>query len=150
MNNLFGNPSFAPYALACVVLCGNLFFLWAFSGVVRNKVKSTPNAEDVPSAGVTLSPIDPPEIARVLRAHSNAQANIYPFLSLGLVYVLAGGPPGPGTSYFAVFCAARLLHSYAYIAAKQPWRTMFFAIAALAMLALMVHIVWILIALRLA
>ena len=44
MNNLFGNPSFPPYALACVVLCGNLFFLWAFSGVVRNKVKSTPNA----------------------------------------------------------------------------------------------------------
>jgi microsomal prostaglandin-E synthase 1 len=148
MNNWLGSPTFVSYAIASVVLCCNLLFLWAYSGVSRNKVKSTPNAEDVTPFGATLAPIDPPEIARVLRAHNNAQASIHPFLAIGILYVLAGGPFGPGTLYFAVFCSARLLHSYAYLTAKQPWRTVFFTVGALATLALMVHVVWLLIAAR--
>jgi microsomal prostaglandin-E synthase 1 len=148
MNNWLGNPTFASYAIACVVLCGNLLFLWVYSGATRNKVKSTPNAEDVTRFGGTLAPMDPPEIARVLRAHANAQASIYPFLSLGLLFVLAGGAFGPGTTYFAIFSTARLLHSYAYLAAKQPWRTLFFVVGLLATLALMVHLLWLLIAVR--
>lgn len=141
MNNLLGNPTFLAYALACVVLCANLLFLWAYSGVARNNVKSTPNAEDAIRPGVTLAPADPAEIARVLRAHSNAQANIHPFLALGLVYVLAGGGAGLGAAYFGIFCVARLLHSYTYLTGKQPWRTLCFAVAFLAMLALMVNVI---------
>lgn len=148
MNNWLGNPTFVAYAISCVVLCGNLLFLWGYSGAARNKTKSTPNKEDSARFGATLAPIDPPEIARVLRAHSNAQASIYPFLALGLVYVLAGGTSGPGTAYFAVFCLARLLHSYAYLTAKQPWRTVFFVVGSLATFVLMGHVVWLLIAAR--
>lgn len=148
MNNWLVNPTFVAYAIACVVLCCNLLFLWGFSGAVRGKVKLTPNTEDVARFGATLTPIDPPEVARVLRAHSNAQANIFPFLALGLVYVLAGGAFGPGATYFAVFCLSRLLHSYAYLTAKQPWRTAFFVVASLATFVLMAHVVGLLIAAR--
>ena len=148
MNNWLSNPTFVAYTIACVVLCCNLLFLWTYSGAARNKAKSTPNAEDVARFGATLAPIDPPAIARVLRAHSNAQANIYPFLALGLVYVLAGGAFWPGTTYFAIFCLARLLHSYAYLNAMQPSRTVSFVVGSLATFALMVHVVWVLIAAR--
>jgi hypothetical protein len=41
--------------------------------------------------GAAVAEIDPPIVARILRAHRNAEATIYPFLLLGLVYVLAGG-----------------------------------------------------------
>jgi len=138
------SPAFVAYAVSSVALCCNLIFLWAYSGAVRNKVKSTPNPEDATRFGAALSDIDPPEVMRVLRAHANAQASIGPFLALGLVYVLAGGPPSPAFIYFTVFTAARWLHSWAYLGAKQPLRTIAFVVASLSLLALIGHVVWLL------
>jgi prostaglandin-E synthase 1 len=146
MNTLSHNPAFVAYAIACLVLCGNLLFLWGYSGAVRSKAKSTPNSEDVAIFGGALAEADPPAIARILRAHSNAQASVYPFLFLGLIYVLAGGGAALGAAYFTVFSAARLLHSYAYIAGKQPWRTIFFVTGALATGVLMVNDAWLILA----
>jgi uncharacterized MAPEG superfamily protein len=101
--NLSNHPAFVAYAITCVALCCNLIFLWAYSGAARSKAKSTPNPEDASRFSSRLADVDPPEIARVLRAHANAQATIVPFLALGLVYVLAGGPPGAAAWYFTVF-----------------------------------------------
>lgn len=145
MNTLSSNTAFLAFAFACVVLCINLMFLWGCSGAVRNNVKSTPNAEDVLQFKTKLAEVDPPDIARVLRAHSNAQASIYPFLLLGLVYVLAGGPGTPAIVYFAAFCTARILHSVAYLKGKQPWRTVFFTVSFLITIALLVHVLWLLV-----
>jgi uncharacterized MAPEG superfamily protein len=146
--NLLNNPAFVAYALTCLALSCNLMFLWAYSGAVRNKAKSTPNPEDASRFGAALSDMDPPAIARVLRAHANAQASIVPFLALGLVYVLSGGPPGAAITYFAVFTVARWLHSWAYLGARQPLRTLFFVVASMPLLALMVHVAWLLLAAR--
>lgn len=148
MNDLSRNPVFIAYAITCVVLCGNLLFLWAYSGAMRGRAKSTPNAEDAPLFGATLAETDPPAIARVLRAHANAQASIHPFLVLGLVYVLAEGNAVAGTTYFITFCAARLVHSWAYLAARQPWRTISFVVGGVATIALLVNVAWLLIAAR--
>lgn len=137
---------FVAWAAACVVLCCNLLVLWGLSGAMRNKVRSTPNAEDVPLFGGTLAEAEPPEIARMLRAHANAQASILPFLLLGLVYVLADGPAAAGTAYFTTFCVARLLHSWAYVTARQPWRTVSFVLGTLMTFVLMIHAVWLLVA----
>ncbi len=146
--NLLNNPAFVAYAVTCIALSGNLVFLWAYSGAARNKARSTLNPEDASRFSATLAQIDPPEIARVLRAHANAQASIVPFLILGLVFVLAGGPSGPATLYFAVFTVARWLHSWAYLGSRQPLRTIFFVVAALPLLALMGHLAWLLFAAR--
>ena len=142
--NLSNNPTFVAYAVTCVALSCNLIFLWAYSGAARNRDKSTPNPEDAPRFSATLADIDPPGIARALRAHANAQASIVPFLALGLVYVLAGGPLGPSVFYFGVFTVARWFHSWAYLGARQPLRTIFFVVASLPLIALMVHVVWLL------
>ena len=122
------NPAFQAYAVTCVVLCLNLLFLWSYSGVVRGKTKTAINAEDSARFHVPLTAGDPPEVARVLRAHSNAQASIYPFLLLGLVFVLAGATAQTAIPIFAIFTVARLLHSYVYLAGKQPWRTITFVV----------------------
>lgn len=146
MNHLLHSSVFVVWAAACVVLCCNLLLLWMLSGAMRKKVRSTPNAEDVPLFGGTLAEAEPPAIARVLRAHANAQASILPFLFLGLAFVLADGPAAAGTAYFATFCVARLAHSWTYVTARQPWRSVSFVTGALVTLVLMIHVAWLLIA----
>jgi prostaglandin-E synthase 1 len=145
MNNWLSNPTFLVYAIACLILCANLLFLWGYSGTARARTKTAMNEEDAARFGASLAEIDPPPVARVLRAHGNAQASIYPFLFLGLVFVLAGGTAGTGMVIFGIFTGARLLHSIFYLAGKQPWRTVFFTVGGLATIALMLDIVWLMI-----
>ena len=144
MNNSLNTPAFIAYAITCLVLCANLLFLWAYSGAMRGKSKTSPNAEDVARFGGAMAEVDPPAVARVMRAHRNAQASIYPFLFLGLVYLLAGGTAGPATGFFGVFTIARLLHSFTYLKAIQPWRTASFVVGGVTILALMLYIAWLL------
>jgi uncharacterized MAPEG superfamily protein len=138
MSNLATNPAFIAYAVSLVVLSLNLLVLWAYSGSVRGKTKTTPNEEDARSvrSGSTVVDEDPPEVARVLRAHKNASANILPFAILGLVWVLAGATPIAAAVVFGVFTLARLTHSFAYLNARQPWRSLSFGVGALTTLVL--------------
>jgi len=125
MPPLATNPAFQAYAVMVIVLSLNLLVLWAYSGAVRGKSNTTPNAEDS-KGGAALVEVEPPEVARVLRAHKNAMANIVPFAILGLVYVLAGAS---GTAAQAVFGA--------FLGGKQPWRSLSFGVGGLATLVLM-------------
>lgn len=140
MSNLASNPAFLAYAASLLVLSLNLLVLWAYSGAVRGKTKTTPNEEDA-ARGSKLVPDNPPEVARVLRAHSNAMANIVPFAILGLVFVLAGGSGTAAAALFGVFTFARLAHSFAYLGGKQPWRTVSFGLGAVTTLVLMGFVV---------
>jgi uncharacterized MAPEG superfamily protein len=145
MNNWLSNPAFLVYAITCLVLCVNLLFLWGYSGAGRAKTKIAINEEDAVRFDASLAEMDPPTVARVLRAHDNAQASIYPFLFLGLVFVLVGGTAGTATVIFGIFTGARLLHSVFYLAGKQPWRTIFFSVGGLATIVLMLAIIWLMI-----
>ncbi|HEY8039366.1 MAG TPA: MAPEG family protein [Polyangiaceae bacterium] len=138
MTGLASNPAFVAYAAALIVLSLNLLALWGYSGAVRGRTRTTPNTEDASTIarGATLVEVDPPEVARVLRAHRNAIANIVPFALLGLVYVLAGGSPLIAEIVFGAFVVARLAHSIAYLGGKQPWRSLSFGAGALATLVL--------------
>ncbi len=142
MINGLHSPAFVPYAVTCLALSLNLLFLWAFSGTTRLKGKVAINPEDAAQYDAPLAEVEPPAVARVLRAHANAQAVIYPFLLLGLLYVLAGGPFWTATIIFAIFSAARLAHSVLYLRAIQPWRTRAFIVGGLATLALMGVLMW--------
>jgi microsomal prostaglandin-E synthase 1 len=143
MPNLAANPAFVTYAVSMLVLALNLLVLWGYSGAVRGKTKTTPNKEDAgpPEKGTKIVDGEPPEVARVLRAHANAMANIVPFAVLGLVFVLAGGGATAAAVLFGIFVAARVLHSFVYLAGKQPWRSLAFGIGALDTLVLMGFIV---------
>ena len=127
MTNLAAQPAFVAYAASSIVLAVNLLFLWAWSGAVRSKTKTTPNEEDASTvlrgAKFVEGP-EPPAVARVLRAHANATANIVPFAILGLVFVLAGGSGTAAAWIFGAFTLARIGHSLAYLNEKQPWRSL--------------------------
>jgi prostaglandin-E synthase 1 len=143
MTNLAADPAFVAYAATLIVLSLNLLVLWAYSGSVRGKTKTTPNVEDAGTIAKGSKHVEgePSEVARVLRAHANASASIVPFALLGLVYVLAGAAGTVPLVVFGVFTVARLGHSFAYVGGKQPWRSLFFTVGGLATVALLVLIV---------
>ncbi len=130
------NLSFLIYSAAMVVLCLNILGLWGYSGSVRGKTNTTPNPEDVATVakGAALVQVDPPAVARVLRAHRNATDNIMPFAILGLLFVLWGGSPLLTGIFCSVFVASRIAHSLAYLNEKQPWRTITFVLGGIATL----------------
>ena len=136
MSGLTANPAFDAYALTTLVLSLNLLSLWVFSGARRAHGGVAINAEDAARYSVPLSPMDPPEVARWLRAHRNAEATIYPFLVVGLVYVLAGGGVSLAAAIFSIFVASRIAHSIVYVRGLQPWRTVAFALSLMAILVL--------------
>jgi glutathione S-transferase len=130
------NLSFLIYSAAMVVLCLNVLGLWGYSGAVRGKTKTALNSEDVSTVakGAALVQVDPPAVARVLRAHRNAADNILPFAVLGLLFVLWGASPTLTAIFCGVFVAARLVHSLSYLGEKQPWRTASFVVGGIATL----------------
>jgi uncharacterized MAPEG superfamily protein len=135
------HPVFVAYAITCVVLCLNLLMLWVSSGAIRAKGGVAINPEDGARYGVPVSEFDPPTVARLLRAHRNAEATIYPFLLLGLLFVFTGGKAAIAIPIFAIFVVARIVHSIVYLKAMQPWRTIAFAVSLLAVVALVGAIV---------
>jgi uncharacterized MAPEG superfamily protein len=138
------NPSFLAYVLTSLVLILNLLMLWVSSGAIRARGGVAINPEDGARHGAPVSELDPPAVARLLRAHRNAEATIYPFLLLGLLYVLVGGGVGVAVPIFTIFVAARIIHSVVYLKAMQPWRTIAFAVSLLAILALMAAVLHVL------
>jgi prostaglandin-E synthase 1 len=140
VQNLTTNPAFAIYCLTAVALSLNLLGLWGYSGAVRGKTKTTPNPEDpgTVAKGAQVVAVDPPQVARVLRAHTNAMASIVPHLGLGLLYVILGASAQMAWIFFGGFTVLRFVHSFAYVGEKQPWRTISFVIGGLFTLGLMV------------
>ena len=127
MSALMQNPAFQLYSAAALVLTGNILYLWVKSGFVRARTKTVRNKEDLVAVkGAEHIDADPPEVARVLRAHRNAVDNIIPFLIAGLLYVLLGAGTTGAIAFFAPFVLLRLMHSFAYLGAKQPLRTIAF------------------------
>lgn len=130
------------YAIATIVLSLNLMLLWLASGAVRRGTKTVLNAEDskvAPSAAV--QPSDPPEVARVLRAHHNSLVSTVPFLFVGQLYVGAGASETMAWIVFGGFTAARVLYTLCYVGGVQPWRTIFFALATFLTFAMIIHLV---------
>ena len=119
------SPTLRIYAAAALLLAVNILWLWVKSGFVRGATKTAMNKEDTSTVakGAKLVEEDPPDVARVLRAHRNAVDNIVPFLAAGLVFALAGAGPIAAASAFGVFVLARITHSIAYLRSLQPLRT---------------------------
>lgn len=134
------NPAFFAYAVSSVVLSFNMFVLWNMSGGVRGKTGTTANPEDAAAFKRNVAEADPPEVARVLRAHRNSTDNSVPFMILGLIFTMLGPGALEAQILFYGFAAARVLYSFFYLKAIQPWRTASYALGVLLTLALMVEI----------
>jgi len=67
------------------------------------------------------------DVERVRRAHQNDIENIFPFLSLGLLYLFTNPELSTAQTVFRVFSGARILHSLVYVLeVPQPTRALAF------------------------
>ena len=128
--DLWHSSPFVVYALFATGLSVLLVTIDGVGGGFRTRSKTTPNVEDVSttSKGAKVVETEPETVARVMRAHRNALANIIPFLLVMFLYVALGATSTWVTALCGVFAAVRVLHAVVYIRGLQPWRTIFFVI----------------------
>lgn len=135
------SPAFQAYALTSAILAAQLILLALWTGTVRAKKKQYALPEDAVLNKVELAPGDHPDTLRAGRAHMNALENAVPFFVVAGLYVMTGASKTGAQIYCYTFLAMRLLHSVFYLAGKQPFRTITFAIGALAVLGMAFHVI---------
>jgi uncharacterized MAPEG superfamily protein len=121
-----------------------MLFSAIYTGVQRQRHQGYINAEDARTFGASSAragTAEAPAVAHALRIQRNDLENIPLFFAIGLAYVLAGASPLGALAYCWTFTLARIAHTIAYTWNLQPWRAVFFAIGALALLGMIVHII---------
>ena len=143
MPTLLADPQFKLYAICCCILSFQMLFLAAMTAARRNGVKKYLNPEDKKVAFAGTKQVEGeehPDVARVIRAHRNMNESVGLFFALGLLCVLAGISPLGARVCFGVFTGCRVLHSIVYLNGVQPFRTMFYAFSAFALIGMIVQI----------
>jgi uncharacterized MAPEG superfamily protein len=135
-----GSPAFSAYAIASTLVALHLVFLAFWTGGARGRVKKYVAAEDAKAFKGDQAPTEHPDVLRAQRAHINALENAVPFFVVGWLYVMTGATATGAAAYFYTFLGARVLHSIFYLRGLQPWRTVAFAVGALAIVGMAVHV----------
>jgi uncharacterized MAPEG superfamily protein len=139
---LLENHALRLFALTASILAVQLILLAFFVAGTRGGTKTVLNPEDVGlGKGNKHVEVDVDKVLRVKRAHQNLLENAVPFFVVGLLYALSGPSDTGAKAYFFTFLGARLLHSFFYLRGIQPFRTMSFAVGALAILGMAVHVI---------
>jgi uncharacterized MAPEG superfamily protein len=138
---MLGTPAMQLYALFSTVVAVHLLLLASWTGAVRFKHKSYVNPEDAKLNKGEQVEVDHPDVLRVKRAHQNAIENAIPFFAVGFLYAAVAPSKNAALIYFATFTTARVLHSLFYLFGRQPFRSLMFAVGALATLGMAVHVI---------
>ncbi len=136
-------PELKLYAICSAVLTLQMLFLGALTAATRAKHNGYLSPEDgkVSRANATyVGAAEHPDTARVQRVHRNLLESLPMFFALGGIYLATGAPATGATVCFLGFTVARLLHMIVYLKAVQPWRTIFYALGSLSLLAMIVLI----------
>ena len=128
------------YALTAIVLELKMAAIALVQGRGRGSTGVFVLPEDAKLFSGTEAPQEAPIVDRASKAWRNDLENIPIFLILAGIYVMAGLSSGAFAFYCMVFMVMRIVHTYTFINAMQPWRTVAYTIGALAMFAMMIHI----------
>jgi uncharacterized MAPEG superfamily protein len=82
-----------------------------------------------------------PAVRRAANAWRNDLENIPIFLFLGIIYVMANLSVAGAAIYFTIFTLARIAHTFFYLNAMQPGRTIAYTIGAIAATVMAIHII---------
>ncbi|MBI4955288.1 MAG: MAPEG family protein [Myxococcales bacterium] len=134
------DPAMSAFAVAATVLALQMVALALWTGTVRTRRKVFSNPEDARLTKTELAEREHEDVRRVQRAHQNALENAVPFFAIGLLYAATGPSQVGALGYFVTFVAARGLHSVFYLAGKQPFRTLSFAVGVLCLIGMAVHV----------
>jgi uncharacterized MAPEG superfamily protein len=133
-------PLLRLYALTAIVLALKMSAISVAQGVARSGAKKFVNPEDAKMFGAEQVAQEVAAVQRASKAWLNDLENIPIFLILALVYAIAGLSPRAFIIYCMVFTVARIFHTFFYLKAMQPWRTIAYTIGAITSFALMVHL----------
>lgn len=124
----------AVYALCVVVLFFKMFVVSCYQGFYRLRFVAFTNPEDAAVFKRTAQVAERPEVARAARVWANDLENIPAFFALCGLAIALGTAEGPNAGLSIVFTLARVLHTWAYLAELQPWRTVFYGIGVVCLL----------------
>lgn len=128
------NSALAVYALCVVVLFFKMFVVSCYQGYYRLRFVAFTNAEDAAVFKRNAQEAERPEVARAARVWANDLENIPAFFALCGLAIALDTAPGPNVWLSIVFTFARSLHTWAYLAGVQPWRTVFYGIGVVCLL----------------
>ncbi len=136
------NPVLTAYAATSTVLALHTMSLGVSTALARVKARKVVNHEDSAAVvkGADLVPVETEAVLRTQRAHRNAIENIVPYFVVASLYAVTAPSATAAWSYFGSFVATRILHSFFYLNAIQPWRTVMFALGSLTILGMAVHV----------
>jgi uncharacterized MAPEG superfamily protein len=128
------------YALTAIVLELKMATIALVQGRGRVSTGTFVLPEDAKLFHGTAATEEPPIVERASRAWRNDLENIPIFLILGGIYCAADLSAKAFALYCLVFTVMRIVHTYTYIKAIQPARTIAFTVGAITMLVMMIHI----------
>jgi uncharacterized MAPEG superfamily protein len=133
-------PLMRLYALTTIILALKMSAISVAQGVARTGAKAFVNPEDAAMFGGKTVPQEVEGVQRASKAWLNDLENIPIFLFLALIYAIAGLSANMFIIYCGVFVVARILHTFFYLKAMQPWRTIAYTIGAITTFALMINL----------
>jgi glutathione S-transferase len=113
-----------------MVLFVKMFAVSCYQGFYRITKLTFKNAEDAKFVNKAAAAQELPQVRRAAQVWINDLENIPAFWALGAIYVLVGASAEMAPLVFITFTFARVLHSIAYLASIQPWRTLVYMIGA--------------------
>ncbi len=128
------------YAITTIVLALKMAAISVVQGRARASAGVFTNPEDAKTFGAQFASTEPPAVERANKAWRNDLENIPIFLIIAWIYVYAGLAAGAFVIYCVIFMAARIVHTFCYLNARQPARTIAFTVGALTALAMMIHV----------
>nr|XP_022310044.1 microsomal glutathione S-transferase 1-like [Crassostrea virginica] len=132
----FDNRVFAQYVCysTLLVLQSLVIALLVIRSRVKRKIFSFPEdcSQYIVGKHHLRPTADDAQIERLRRCHLNNLENIFPFVTIGLFYVLTGPDPESASLYFRTFLLSRVIHNVALIRGlPQPTRTFSFLVGVL-------------------
>jgi glutathione S-transferase len=120
---LFGVFAFHAGLMAVKTL--GMSFLTARQRFANNNFISKEDGKGRTGVKIGLNQVE--DVERVRRAHQNDIENIFPFLSLGFLYLFTNPALATATTVFRIFSGARIFHSIVYLwEVPQPSRALTF------------------------
>lgn len=120
---------FKIYAFCAVVLFYKMFAIGIVQGKIRTKNKHFTIPEDAKLLGkVEAKSQEHPDIVRANNAYRNDLENIPMFLILSMIYILFKCNSNFAIYAFPLYTLSRIAHTYFYIHAMQPFRSIAFAV----------------------